>query len=378
MGRIQTSLSSVVQGYLETQDVPISALGKLKRGIDGLTKKSNKSPSKHDTASSSAQSSSATSSSTSHEDPTSRGSSSSIIVAHEESSSGKPVVHGPNAAHANEKAAIPKLNQNLSRIREYTGKEFTLECDMAIVRARLESDHPERKDHPGDIIYDGFMGALASKFQELCEWPMYRDVINHKCSGRIAIRISDDDKDKGHKCPFIQLDSGTLVIICHRSLLTCSLLTLGNDILDVLSIVEPMHICAIKDIEDHKQGVKACLVRIQQTLNTTYQFECDYTEGFKTLQSLNPEVAKKHRLSWGEVIFRCLESITAHIMKISVDPTAKANFIASTPNKAIRITIVPDDPTGAGRASWTTTDNGSLNALLSSANFVNPELSLQW
>lgn len=366
LGRIQTLLGSVVQGFLDVQDVPVSTLTKLKRGF--TSKKAHKS----------------SSSSTSGTHERSRSPSPAATVAHSTSSSSSHKHHedAPKtiqmtaseesgsraAAAANEKAALSSLLQNLNRIRSYTGKEFTLECDMSVVRARLESDHPEKKDVPGDIIYVGFMGALASKFQELCDQPLYREVINHKCSGRIAIRVSDDEVDKRPKTPFMRLENGTLVIVCHRSLLTASLIELGNDLLDVLSIGEPLHVAALKDIEDHKQGIKTCLIKIQSNLGVTCQFECDYTEGFRTFTTSNPTLAAQYATSWGEIVFKYLEAVTARLLKLAADPTVKSNIANSLPNRAIRITIVPNDD--QNRSSWVTTEGGSLNVLVNASNFA--------
>jgi hypothetical protein len=284
------------------------------------------------------------------------------------------MTNSSESANANEKAALAKLNQNLNRIREYTGKEFTLECDMSVVRSRLESDHPEWKDRPGDVIYDRFMGSFASKLQELCESPMYRDIINHKINGRVAIRVSDDDKDLTSKrIPYCKIDQGVLIIICHRSLLTTNLVDLGEDILDVLSIGEPLHICTIKDIEDHKQGIKSCLIKIQAQLGVTCQFECDYTEGFKTLQAVNPTAAISYKNSWGEIIYKYLEMATTHILKIAADASLKANFIASIPNKAIRVTTLPSDE--LFRAAWSNVEGGTFNIFINASKFM-PELPL--
>jgi len=387
MGRVQTALGSVVQGFLEVQDVPVSAIGKIKRGFSSKKTPKSSSGTSPGTDKSNAHSTSPDYSSSSSSSTSSSGSSSSFISNAGSSSRSPPmsgaIIHHMDerassstnasssssytAAGANEKAALLKLNHNLSKIREYTGKEFTLECDMSIVRARLESDHPDRKDHPGDVIYDGFMTALAQKLLEICESPLYRDVINHKCSGRIAIRISDNDEDKAYKCPYMKLEQGTLAIICHRSLLTASLVDLGEDLLDVLSVDEPLHICAIKDIEDHKQGIKSCLIKIQSNLGVTCQFECDYTEGFKILATINPVVAQICRKSWGEVIYKILDAATAYILRIAADPTAQANFVASIPNKAIRITIIPHDE--LSRTLWYSTDSGSFDVLVNAALF---------
>lgn len=306
----------------------------------------------------------------------SSGSGSNIVIIHSDEPGGRGSTNSSvSAANANEKAALSKLNQNLNRLREYTGKEYTLECDMSVVRSRLESDHPESKDRPGDIIYDGFMGALSNKIQELCESSMYRDTIKHKLSGRIAIRISDDAKDALFKHPYSKLDQGTLVIICHRSLLTASLIDLGDDLLDVLSVDEPLHICTLKDIEDHKQGIKSCLIKIQAQLGVTCQFECDYTEGFKTLLASNPSAADTYKRSWGEVIYKYLEASTNHILKLAADQSSKANFIASIPNKAIRVSVVPNDE--QNRASWATADGGVFNIAINAARFA-PEIPISF
>lgn len=382
LGRIQTLLGSVVQGFLEVQDVPVSTLTKLKRGFGSKKNKTSsssasssahndrsRSPSPAATAAAHSSSTSTSGSSTNKKEDAPR----TVVM-----SSTEEIAAAKGAAAANEKAALSSLLQNLNRIRSYTGKEFTLECDMSTVRARLESDHPEKKDVPGDIIYAGFMGALAGKFQELCDQPLYREVINHKCSGRIAIRISDDEADRRPKTPFLRLDNGTIVIVCHRSLLTANLMDLGNDFLDVLSIGEPLHVAALKDIEDHKQGIKTCLIKIQSNFGLTCQFECDYTEGFRTFVACNPTVAAQYTTSWGEIVFKYLEGVTARLIKLAADPAVKAKIVDSIPNKALRITIVSNDD--LNRPSWVATDSGSLNLFVNASNFApeKPALFPDW
>lgn len=364
LGRIQTLLGSVVQGFLEVQDVPVSTLTKIKRGF---TKKSHKSTSSSNSASNERSRSpspavtashiASTSSSHKHHEEPAR----SVVITSNESSVS-------SAAATNEKAALSSLLQNLNRIKSYTGKEFTLECDMSVVRARLESDHPDKKDVPGDIIYAGFMGALAGKFQELCDYHLYREVINHKCSGRIAIRVSDEEADRRPKTPFLRLDSGTLVIVCHRSLLTSSLIELGDDFLDVLSVGEPLHVAALKDIEDHKQGIKSCLIKIQSNFGLTCQFECDYTEGFRTLSNINPTAAAQYNTSWGEIIYKYLESVTSKLLKIAAEnPESKAKIADSIPSRSIRVSIASSDY--ENRPAWVNTDGGSLNIVVNAYNF---------
>lgn len=387
MGRIQTLLGAVVQGSLEAQDVPVSALTKLKRG---LTKKSSKNSATSSASTSSGTSNVAQSSSSGHKDhsssndhrpgspPPSHVPPASVHPSKANEDSSRPGTSSDQqAAHANEKAALSSLNQNLNRIKEYTGKEFTLECDMSIVRARLETDHPEKKYQPGDIIYAGFMNALASKLQEICDYPLYREVFNHKCSSRIAIRVSDDeaDKQKSPSVPFMRLDKGTLVIVCHRSLLCAPLHDLGYDLLDVLSIGEPLHVGALKDIEDHKQGVKSCLIRIQSNLGVTFQFECDYTEAFRAVNNVNPAAAKLYATSFGEIVFKYLETVTARLLKLASDPGAMQKFVASVTSGSIRVQIVANED--QARNAWVTTDGGNLNLYISAHSFA-PDLPITY
>jgi len=201
----------------------------------------------------------------------------------------------PFVLKKNIRDAQPKLQQNLARIKNVTGIDFTYEVDFAAVLSKVAEYQSAAYSRLGEIMYDSYLNSIASLFEKSCKDDMVKSALLESLSSNsIIFRIHD--AAKGYQ--EVLIENGSLIIQCVPSRFWTNVQDIGNFKIETIIPSSDIPFIIKKNIRDNDAKLKAHLEKIKAATGNDFVFETDYQEVLtKVVEYQN---AAKERL--GEIL----------------------------------------------------------------------------
>jgi hypothetical protein len=269
----------------------------------------------------------------------------------------------------NIKDSEPKLQANLKKITAATGITFDTEFDWMVLAPVAEEKG--YKDRVGEIVYDWYLGGLASSIESFCKDPIQKEsfVESFGSAKRITFEIYDPEEGD-YSYVKTKNDNGSLVIRTPKERFVSNTSNTGDDLSKTCSGDSgPMTVATRKNIKDQEATRKKNLTRIQKATGIDFEVDVDWVDA----ATVSKDRGYEDRV--GEIIYNWyLDGLASSIETFVKDAIQKESFVETFgEKKTIAITIVrgelDEEHPHRYAYSWINNKDGHLEINIPEARF---------
>jgi len=244
------------------------------------------------------------------------------------------------ATRKNIKDAEPKLQANLKKLTAASGITFDVEIEWTALAPI--ADEKGYKDRVGEIVYDWYLGGLASSVETFCKDPIQKEAFVEAFGSTHRISFVIQEQEEGDSS-YVRTknDNGSLVIVTFPSRFCSNVSYTGEDLSKTCSgDAGPMTVATRKNIKDSEPDRKKNLTSLQKATGIEFEVDVDWVDAAEVSN------ARGYTDRVGEIIYSWyLGGLASNVEQFVKDAIQKESFVeAFGEKKTIAFSIIKGEP----------------------------------
>jgi len=246
----------------------------------------------------------------------------------------------PLALRKNIRDFEPKLQENLAKIKAATGRDFTLEFDMAQFGEVSKTRGYENRT--GEIVYQSILGPAATNIANHMKDEMIKAAFNAQVTNPV-IKMVIDPAATGYGEP--RLEGGQLIVAFKADKFCANVDELFRENLVTLFTVDGLSLETRLNLRKNEPKLQESLGKLKAATGRDWTLQYDAPLFAKTCETRG----YKNRL--GDCLLdSTVRGMTGNIVNLCKDDMSKEAFLDAVKNPAIKL-VLSDASSGYGLAS---------------------------